>query len=248
MKNILKKILIFMIANLVFISISNALDYSNIEFSDSIKIEDNDKITIKLPINYKNNNSKIDYQLIETSKETIDEYESKSIEILQNLATQHNECVISNENDASSFSQLSECLTFLEQANIELYSYLPDFDDGKWIIKDFNNFDETNVIYEIDNNLDEYNWIWIRAKDDNGNTIYQISSIAPKSNDKNDETIADTTNDTNNNSTVNNISKDTYEIPDTAINSKIVKLIGSCFLVCGLVVLYLYFKNKDKKE
>ena len=243
----LKKFFIIMVISFSFMFCIEALDYNNIEFSDNIIINDSEKIIIKLPIDYKNNNSKIQYQLIEASKETIDQYETKSAEIIQNLITSHSECSTKENTSISDFVNNSECLAFLEQANSEIHSYLPDFDDENWIIKDITSFDNDNIIYEIENTIDEYNWMWIKAKDINGSDIYQISAIAPITNNQDNEIIAET--NENNNSGINeDIGTQTIEAPNTAINTDMVKLIGSCFLVCGLVVLYMYFNGKDKKD
>lgn len=234
----LKKVFIGIVISMFSITTIHAINYGDISFSDDIGLNvdsDNQTIVISLVESLKSANSSIDYQFITLTEEAYDNINSITKQITQ------------LNNDCTNVEDTTECSSEIEEQTRSLYSLIPNYSDS-WLQQTFDD-SASDAIYKVINSSDDKHFLlWVRAKDTSGNYIYQVGTF------KEIDNVITAVDDDNQaseeiNGTDGDFSSETFDVDDTKITTtKIAELIGVCFLTGGLAVLYIYFRQKNKKN
>lgn len=212
LKKIKKLVFLFVFSFCFLGSNVSAFDTDKIKLSNSIYFPWMVTDTIDIGINdsYKDNNSFIKYQFISVTEAQTVEF-NKGLEVADE---NYKSCKTKAENDYD-YKSLKEELTsqgknYLDDESYNtlynnyvnaynscvkaynaevasVYSKIPSFDESKWVNQNMTNADSVKYSIAFPSDL-EYFVIWINAKDDENNDIYNVGFLK-NDNYKKDESI-----------------------------------------------------------
>lgn len=207
-------IFVFAFSFCIFGSNVSAFDTDKIKLSNSIQFPwlIIDTIDIGISSSYKDNNSFIKYQFISVTEAQTVEF-NKGLEVADEnykscktkAETDYDYKSLKEEltaqgkdySDDDSYNTLynnyvnayNSCVKAYNAEVASVYSKIPSFDESKWVNQNMTNADSVKYSIAFPSDL-EYFVMWINAKDDENNDIYNVGFLK-NDNYKKDEPIED---------------------------------------------------------
>ena len=179
-----------------------AFDSSSVNLSNEINFPwfiSNGIIRISLDNDLKDNNSTINYQFISITEAELNSIMGTSDTISNNYSTCKSDAKTQNDYDAIAEQLKAEgkdyysdetyrttynnyvvasnaCVETYNNALAELYKSIPGFDNTKWKQQAISEETEYSVYYNVSESTDtQYYILWINAKDENNENIYNFA-------------------------------------------------------------------------